>query len=263
MKTNYLRLLPGLLLCLIVTSCSKPPEDLIYGEYEWTKRNGDGSRDKITILEDGTFVQNISSIETIGNWKEITDYGDYTLDTRQAGNDWDATLILFSYPDGREQYFILNTPFDEYGNCRSTFRQREFRPIDTSDTRIHNEIGYELDFFAKPVDITDKDFAGCTEADISKVYNCSVTDDNYRDIGTAQVDIDYEASNGSGSWTYSAQWEPQYRRILPTEGQGRILGDTLYDSKLGTIALGYMKIDTMCCDHRVYMVVGNSLQSFR
>ena len=261
MKTNYLRILTGLLLCLTITSCSKPPEDLIYGEYQWTQRNEDGSRDKITILEDGTFIQNISSIETIGNWKEITDYGDYTLWTLQAGNDWDPTLILFSYPDGREQYFILNTPFDEYGNCRSTFRQREFLPIDTMDSRILSQV--EWNFFAKQVDITDKDFAGCPEADISKVYNCSVTDDNYRDIGTAQVDIDYEASNGSGYWTYSAQWEPQYRRILPTEGQGRIIGDTLYDSKIGTIALGYMKIDTMCCEHRVYLVVGNSLQSFR
>ena len=250
-----------LFLAIFFASCSRSPEELIYGEYQWTQRNEDGTRDQISILPDGTFIQMTQSEETKGVWKEVTEFGEYTLWTSQADNDWDASLVMFTYPDGREQYYMLNTPFDEWGNCRSTFRQRIFQPIDTMDSRIVGSIG--MNFFGKKVDITDKNFPGCSDADISRVYKTTIEDNDYREIGTAQVEIEYDASTGNGTYVFSAQWEPQYRRFMPTNGQGRIYGDTLYDSRLGTVALGYLDLDDECCDHRVHLVVGNSLQSFR
>ena len=260
MKIHYLRIFQGILLSLILTSCSKPAEDLIYGEYLWTQRNEDGSRDFITILQDGTFIQKIGSTEIKGDWKEITDYGDYQLWAHQVGDDWEPTLLLFLFPDGREQFFFLDTPWDEHGDCRSTFRQRELTPIDTIDTRIVGQHGMNL--FGKQVDKTNKDFPGCPVEEISRVYNCIITDGDEREIGTAQIDVNYEGLNGVGYWNYSAQWEPQYR-MLPTRGAGKIEKDTLYDSKLGIFALGYIRIDTLCCEHIVYLQVGNSIQSFR
>ena len=66
---------------------------------------------------------------------------------------------------------------------------------------------------------------------------------------------------------FNKELEQQLKRQLEAVkfayGAGKIEEDNLYDSKLGIFALGYMSIDTLCCEHRVYLQVGNSIQSFR
>lgn len=251
MRIKYLLFLPLLFLVLGVSSCSRPASDLIHGEYRWTQCSEDGTVDRIVIRPDGTFNQ-YDSLEHQGNWTEIKDLGNHSLFTVQAGNDWDPTLLLFTYPNGRKQYVMLSTPFTEYGNCRKTFRLRELTPIDTVNNRI---VKKRLpNFFAKPVDVKKSNFKGCPEADISRNYKYSLDNDSEQ-VETAEIDIEYH-SNSDGKWKYSGEWNTAFK-------EGIIRRDSLYDSITETECIGFLSIDTVCCEHKVYFRVGDSVALFR